>query len=631
MSVNLGALGEAFIEIRADLKALDKSIKDVDKKVTDGLSKTAKKSGDAFDKMAKRIKSTLSIAFAIGIAKSFISNVAEAQKTFAQLEATVKSTGGVAGFTASELAGMASGLQKVTTFGDEAIQSMQAILLTFTRLRGNEFKAAQEAILNVATLLGTDLKSAALQVGKALNDPIQGISALSRAGIQFSNAQKDLIRSFVIQNDIASAQRVILKELETQFGGSARAARDTLGGALQGLSNAFGDLFESTKTSTSSMVKAINGLTDVLNDPKTKEGIDSLIAGLGGVAEVAIKTASWLARVGQHVADFAKGGSTELERLLSKVRELKLEQARNADEPGFFNKAEQERLEREILAAQSELDRLTGRSGSSSRGRGRPRAAAVAPPVETAGGGLEEFIPTVQKIQDKVASVNQELEESTRTATQNAAADYIKLRTTLEFLFDEGMLGEGAAAIEEFNKRIGAALDDALPEFDLNEIRAKYKPVEQASKELGESIKSTLESNLHSALMSFESFGKTTSSILKAIFSELLRLAVIKPLVAGVTGFLGLAHGGHMEAGRAAIVGERGPELFVPSLSGTVVPNDRLKGGGGGGGGAMQFNQSINIPLAFPPQLEAYVRNVGGSAGRDAALTIMRAWSAGRV
>lgn len=56
------------------------------------------------------------------------------------------------------------------------------MLLTFTRIGKDVFPKAVGPILNVSTAMGTDLNSAALQVGKALNDPAKGINALSRAG-----------------------------------------------------------------------------------------------------------------------------------------------------------------------------------------------------------------------------------------------------------------------------------------------------------------------------------------------------------------------------------------------------------------------------------------------------------------
>ena len=161
-----------------------------------------------------------------------------------KVEAAIASTGGVAGKTSAELQAMASRLQEVTTYGDEVTLSMQAVLLTFTNIRGNRFDEATEAILNMSAALGKDLQSSALQVGKALNDPVKGVAALAEAGIQFTDQQKATIRSLVEMGDVSGAQAVILKELRVQFGGMAEAMAKTPAGQLAQAMNALGDAIE---------------------------------------------------------------------------------------------------------------------------------------------------------------------------------------------------------------------------------------------------------------------------------------------------------------------------------------------------------------------------------------------------
>lgn len=199
------------------------------------------------------------------------------ERALAQVEARIKSTGGAAGLTAPQLAGMASSLQSVTTYADDAVSEMQALLLTFTKVSGDVFPAAQMAILNVATGMGTDLKSAAIQVGKALNDPVQGLTALSRSGIQFSDAQEVTIKQLVAMGNTAGAQRVILAELETQFGGAAVAARNTFGGALEALQISFGDLFE-VSDGLPELTAQIEAATAALKDPATVAAVQQLAA-----------------------------------------------------------------------------------------------------------------------------------------------------------------------------------------------------------------------------------------------------------------------------------------------------------------------------------------------------------------
>lgn len=178
---------------------------------------------------------------ALGLAfKDSISLAKTQRDAERQLNAVIESTGGAAGLTADQIKEMASGLQNVTNFGDEAIISGQNLLLTFTNIGGDVFPRATETMLDMSQALGQDMKSSAVQLGKALNDPIQGITALSRVGVSFTEEQKEQIRAMVEAGDVAGAQTLILDELAKEFGGSARAMADP---AVQ-LQNAWGDFKE---------------------------------------------------------------------------------------------------------------------------------------------------------------------------------------------------------------------------------------------------------------------------------------------------------------------------------------------------------------------------------------------------
>lgn len=206
----------------------------------------------------------------------FIDSTIESERAQRQLETVIKSTGGAAGLTAIQLSDMAVALQRVTAYGDETIKGAEALLLTFTRIGSTVFPQALEATMNVATALGTDLNGAALQVGKALNDPILGMTALSRAGIQFTADQKHVVKAMMETGDIVGAQKIILKELENQFGGTARAARGTLGGALSALNEAFGDLFEVNGPASDKLRLNVEKLIAAITDPKFVGAVQNL-------------------------------------------------------------------------------------------------------------------------------------------------------------------------------------------------------------------------------------------------------------------------------------------------------------------------------------------------------------------
>jgi len=211
-------------------------------------------------------------------------------KAIAQVEQGLRSTGGTVGYTSKQLQQLASNLQRNTIFGDEEILSgATAQLLTFTNITGEQFARTQVAALDLATRLDGDLKSASIQLGKALNDPIANLSALSRSGIQFSKEQKETIKTLVETNRLADAQTIILDELGKQYGGSAAAAAKAGTGPLKQLSNTLGDISEEFGAILVEVMQplvgfASNVVSAFANMSKETKTFVLLIAGLLGAA-----------------------------------------------------------------------------------------------------------------------------------------------------------------------------------------------------------------------------------------------------------------------------------------------------------------------------------------------------------
>jgi len=220
------------------VKELEK-VKEGARKSMSAAKEEVNKLDDAIGKVRKNVvgfaASFVSLQALSGIFKSIIANVSEADSAMRQTEARVRATGGAAGFTAGQLAAMASQLQSVTTYGDEAILTAETLLLTFKNVRGDTFQRTTAAILDMASAMGSDLQSAAFQVGKALQDPARGAQLLQRAGVQLSASQKEMVKDFTKSGEIVKAQSVILDALEERYKGAAAAARDTFAGALASL------------------------------------------------------------------------------------------------------------------------------------------------------------------------------------------------------------------------------------------------------------------------------------------------------------------------------------------------------------------------------------------------------------
>lgn len=222
----------------------------------DRASGTLKKFGYNAGQLGRQL--TIGMTAAAGAVTAFgvtsIKAFSESEDLIAQTNAVLKSTKNIAGVTAEEVTKLATAWQTETKYSDEAVRGAENILLTFTGINKNVFPQTLEAVLDISTALHEDLQSAAIQVGKALQDPVLGITALRRVGVNFSDSQKDVIKKLVETNQKGKAQALILKELKTEFGGSAKAAGGTFAGSLAKLKNSFNDLQEQIG---SALIKAI--------------------------------------------------------------------------------------------------------------------------------------------------------------------------------------------------------------------------------------------------------------------------------------------------------------------------------------------------------------------------------------
>ena len=252
-------------------------------RVLAGVEKQAGGLGSKFAALGKvaAIGAGAGIVALGGILATSVKEAMESQKALAQLDAVLESTGKAAGVSKKGLTDMASALQRTTTFSDEAVIGAQSLLLTFTKIKGPQVEGATRAVLDMSTALKTDLQTSAIQVGKALNDPIAGMTALRRAGVSFTQEQIKVVKAMVATGDTLGAQKLILKELSTEFGGSAAAAADTFGGRMAQLKNALSEVQE---TIGMAVLPILQSLTEKLSTFLTehqediKAFIDSIVA-----------------------------------------------------------------------------------------------------------------------------------------------------------------------------------------------------------------------------------------------------------------------------------------------------------------------------------------------------------------
>lgn len=182
---------------------------------------------------------------AVGAGLSFaIGEAMDSQVAMAGLGAVLDSTGGAIGLTAEQLQDMATGLQNTTRFSDEAAIAAETMLLRFENIGANVFPQALSASADLAAAMGTDLTAAAQAVGKALDNPAEGIGRLNTQLKLFTKAEMDAIVAMAEAGDLAGAQAAIMDRLGEKVGGTAEAMGSTFAGKVDILKNKFSDMGE---------------------------------------------------------------------------------------------------------------------------------------------------------------------------------------------------------------------------------------------------------------------------------------------------------------------------------------------------------------------------------------------------
>lgn len=198
---------------------------------------TGKKAGSKLGSgMSAGVKTALSglAGMAGGLAvgnffKDSIDGARESQKVSRLTEQVIKTTGGAAKITATQVGDLASAISKKTGADDEMIQSGSNVLLTFSGIRnevgkGNDvFNRATGLALDMSNAMGKDVTSSAKTLGRALNDPVKGMSLLERSGVKLTDAQKEQVKALTASGDKLGAQKILLDEVGKKYGGAAES------------------------------------------------------------------------------------------------------------------------------------------------------------------------------------------------------------------------------------------------------------------------------------------------------------------------------------------------------------------------------------------------------------------------
>jgi hypothetical protein len=279
----------ANLDARADTRSIDRykrSLDGADRSQRATGSSAAKTAGGmtALASNARMLAGAAAVGGLIVAFRSMYQEQSEAQAASAQLRAVLESMGKRAGVSAKQVESLSAAIAKKSALDDEAVISASNLMLTFGEVRNeagknnNIFDRSIQVTSDLSRAFGKDLNMSAIMVGKALNDPIKGVSALSRVGIQFTDQQKTQIEAMVASGDQLKAQKMIMGELEEQVGGSAEAYGKTLPGAVDRAKFALLDLAERAGGFIAPAVSAVADVIEGLADGSLFKGKGNVLA-----------------------------------------------------------------------------------------------------------------------------------------------------------------------------------------------------------------------------------------------------------------------------------------------------------------------------------------------------------------
>lgn len=573
-------IGALRVVLGLDSAAFEKGATAAERKAN-AFAKRMEKLGTRMTAFGQGLSTSVTLPL-VGFGTKAVMAAMDAQKAVASVDQALASMGQGAGFTSKRLQEIAAELERTTTFdGDDILSKVTANLLTFGKVQGQVFERAQVAALDLSARLGTDLQSATIMLGKALNDPVRGMTALTRAGVSFSEEQKNTIKTLAETGRVAEAQRLILAELEKQFGGQAQAMANTQAGRLQQayvqLGNAMEEVGAALLPVLANLAQYVTQITAAFQE--LSPGMQQFIV-VGGLIAAAMGPVALA--VGNLVAAFGA-----LIRIAPAVRAA-------------------------MLLASGPIGMIV------------TAVAAAAVAIYT---NWDRIVSTFNTARDAVTAAARLLYEGVKTWLQDkltAVFDWVNqkietVRATFANLYDAVV---GNSYIPDMVDEIGQHMSRLDGEL--------VKPAQQASDRAKQAFEG-IAMSLVGVVQGTRSARDAILDVVNDIAGAMIRSGIssLTNAVFGGAGMAfagGYASGGVIPAGRFGLVGERGPELIASGRSPlTVYPNEAF------GGGGTVYNIDARGSTMTPDQFRAILEQRDRALRAEVPSLVQRGRVRGRV
>jgi uncharacterized small protein (DUF1192 family) len=547
---------------------------------------------------------TAATAGTLLVMKKMVAAVSNSERQFGKLTAILKATGGAAGLTLSDIEDLSQKIGIETLASVQGVRDAAGIMLTFKSITGDTFREALTLAQDLAEVGFGDLKTASTQLGKALEDPIAGLGALKRVGVSFTDQQKETIRVLTMTGRKAEAQTIILKALKTQLGESGPEAAKGFAGAVDSLGERFNIFFEQATVGikiTEGLTWAIQGLADAFantdKEASTFQGIKQVEKEIERIQKQIDKKSeeakgsilgldeedTRLGFLQEHIQTFyaqLKKLREEEEKAKDKINSKKAIQQindlaelrkknnkefikQNQHEIEGFGKTESElRLHNKLYEIQEKLFKELKSTSADAQEQVREQMEATTPII------IEQ-----NKLYEEAANRQRDLDAVAKGVgdTFSSVGDKISdamFRGKLATLNFKDILLEAVIALQKMVFKV----------LVLDEIQRKIEERIKGSKGF--------------------SLGDIFGAISGAFGGN-----------GGAMAGDGYASGGTVQANTPSLVGERGPELFVPNSSGKIVNGSDTRSAMSGGSG-VNITQNLNFTVGITNTVRAEVMNM---------------------
>ena len=534
----------------------------------------------------------LSVIFA-----KFATVGARAESQLNKLGAIVKATGGAAQQTVQDLDQLAISVGRNTLASVQGARDAAGILLTFKSISGDTFRRTLEISQDLAAVGFGSITTAATQLGKALEEPEVGLSALRRVGVSFTEQQKEVIKVLALTGRQAEAQEIILKALEEQVGGAGKGAAKGLSGAFDTLGENITLFFEKAtvgKAIVAGLTTIINALANVLarfipEEAKLADNLEDANTQLEVQQEILKELTKRKKGLSDSNSEFFIKDNRARKNILKSINEQIIKE----NEFRLKIKEKIALLEKEPVAVNKAVDAFRKANAKQIR-------------------GIEDEINKKLAL-DEASKLQLNNELQIRKALISVLGDS---ETALKFIDDLIKANEEnfrltAETVAKFNEAFRET--DAIATGVANEVT-----------KVGDTIVDAFLRGESSALNFKNILRELLISIQKTIIQVLILDRVNRAIREGLGGIFApkaptnitnpikippKASGGTIQSNTPSLVGERGPELFVPRTAGAITPSS-LTPGKISGGSSVVINQNLNFALGVTNTVRTEIANL---------------------